>query len=64
MLPILLLFHGVCEKILLNKNNIPNVTNITIVPWLYVKKNLLKQSRFPKLAILPLFQGAVQKLEI
>ena len=58
MLPILLLFHGVCEKILLKKNKIPNVTNITIVLWLYVKKNLLKKSKFPRL------QGAVQKLEI
>ena len=48
----------------IEENKIPNVTNITNAPWLYVKKNLLKQSKFPRLPILPLFQGAVQKLEI
>ena len=42
MLPILLLFQGVFETFYWKRNKIPNVTNITVIPWCMWKHQLEK----------------------
>ena len=50
---------GVFEKKLVEKIKIPNVTNITIVPWCLFK---MKESKFPMLPRLLLFQVYLKKI--